>query len=204
MSLLHDNDLACSPVSGRLIGVDEAGRGALAGPVVVAAVILDPRCPVKDVNDSKKLTPAKREILYRQILDTSLAWHVTEIGADFIDQYNILQATLEGMSRSVAALAGSGDLCLIDGNALPRELPCSARCVIGGDGLQACIAAASIIAKVHRDRLMTSFDADYPQYGFARHKGYGTADHLHALQNHGPCPLHRKSFGPVAQLRIAF
>lgn len=183
----------------RLIGTDEAGRGALAGPVVVAAVKLDYSRPVEGINDSKMLSGAKREALFNRIVENALAWHIESIDAAYIDDHNILQATLHGMRQVVQAIAEAGDLCLVDGNCLPPGLPCEALAVIHGDRLSACVAAASILAKVHRDRLMQAWDELYPLYGFARHKGYGTSQHLQALREHGPCPLHRLSYRPVAQ-----
>ncbi|MBW6514404.1 MAG: ribonuclease HII [Candidatus Syntrophosphaera sp.] len=187
-------------LSNRLIGVDEAGRGALAGPVVVAAVRLDYGVRIEGINDSKKLSPARRERMFAEIINSGAAWHIVEIDAAFIDRHNILQATLKGMYEAVSAICGPNDLCLIDGNQFPPGLACPQSCVIGGDGLHACIAAASILAKVHRDRLMAASDCHYPLYGFARHKGYGTAEHLKALAEYGPCAIHRKSFSPISDL----
>lgn len=200
MSPLYAFDLEFLAHNPRLIGIDEAGRGALAGPVVVAAVSLDYSLPLAGINDSKKLTPLKREKLFDLITGTALAYSIVEIGADFIDAHNILQATLRGMRDAVAALAPEGALCLIDGNQLPSGLKNPAQTVIHGDNLSACIAAASILAKVHRDRLMRSQDPLYPLYGFAQNKGYGTAKHLQALWENGCCELHRKSFYPVSAI----
>jgi ribonuclease HII len=193
-------DSELSDATHRLIGVDEAGRGALAGPVVVAAVILDYSTPLDGINDSKKISPRKREQLSEQLKLTAVRYQVSEIDADYIDKHNILQATLLGMFNAVSAFAEENDLCLIDGNQIPRNLPCHARCVIGGDALSACIAAASILAKVHRDRIMIALDEIYPQYGFAKHKGYGTAQHFRAISDHGPSPLHRMTFAPLNSL----
>ncbi|MBP7205731.1 MAG: ribonuclease HII [Candidatus Cloacimonetes bacterium] len=184
----------------RLIGVDEAGRGALAGPVVVAAVALNYAVPIEGINDSKKLSPISRERLFKAITDSALVWFITEVDAAWIDAHDILQATLKGMREAVAAIASPADLCLVDGNQMPPGLPCPARCLVRGDSLSACVAAASILAKVHRDRLMAGFEPKYPLYGFARHKGYGTAAHLQALADHGPCPIHRKTFAPISQM----
>jgi ribonuclease HII len=197
---LYEFDLSLPEKGRRLIGVDEAGRGALAGPVVVAAVILDYNTAIDGINDSKKLSPARREKLFGQITASAVAYQIVEVDAAYIDTHNILQATLHGMREAVIALAGDSDLCLIDGNAQPKQLPCQARTVIHGDSLSACIAAASILAKVHRDRLMVAHDPGFPLYGFARHKGYGTALHLKALEQYGPCPLHRVTFAPVRDL----
>lgn len=183
----------------RLIaGVDEAGRGPLAGPVSVAAVILDPSRPkIRGLDDSKKLTEAKREALYEKIVERALAYCVVLVTADEIDRINIFQATMTGMCRALAGLTPSAHEALIDGNALPRELPCAGRAIIGGDGLEPAISAASILAKVSRDRWMVELDREYPGYGFAEHKGYATPFHLDALKRLGPCPQHRRSFAPV-------
>jgi ribonuclease HII len=194
----RDLDLALSYPD--LLGVDEAGRGALAGPVVVAAVRLDYNSPIEGLNDSKLLSPRQREGLYRQIVSTSLAYHIVEVGQDEIDRRNILAATLSGMAEALLPLADEGSLCLIDGNCLPDLNGRQLRCVVRGDTLHACIAAASILAKVHRDALMRSWHSVYPLYGFDRHKGYGTRTHLQALFEHGACPLHRRSFHPVSSL----
>ena len=181
----------------RVAGVDEAGRGPLAGPVAVAAVVLDPARPIEGLDDSKKLTPARREALYPLIMDRAQAWHIELVEAAEIDRLNILQATLAGMRRCLEALGPRVELARIDGNALPRGLPCMAEAIIGGDALEPAIMAASILAKVTRDRLMTELHMHYPQYGFDVHKGYPTPAHLAALTLHGPCPHHRHSFAPV-------
>lgn len=179
-------------------GVDEAGRGPLAGPVAVAAVILDASRPrIRGLDDSKKLTEAKREALYEKIIDRALAHCVVLVMADEIDRINIFQATMTGMCRALAGLTPSAHEALIDGNALPRELPCAGRAIIGGDALEPAISAASILAKVTRDRWMIELDRQHPGYGFADHKGYGTPAHLQALKRLGPCPQHRRSFAPV-------
>ncbi len=180
-------------------GVDEAGRGPLAGPVVVAAVILDPCRPIVGLDDSKKLSERKREALYVQVIEQALAHCVIVVEAAEIDQLNIFQATMAGMSRAVAGLAPTAHEALVDGNKLPRDLPCAGRAIIGGDALEPAISAASILAKVSRDRLMVALDALHPGYGFAVHKGYPTPAHLDALQRLGPCPQHRRSFAPVAR-----
>ncbi|HXE77403.1 MAG TPA: ribonuclease HII [Rhodanobacter sp.] len=185
-------------VSRRLVaGVDEAGRGPLAGPLAVAAVILDQDRPIEGLDDSKKLSPARREILYAHIVASARAWSVVLVEVEEIDRINILQATLAGMSRAVRTLAVTAEEAWIDGNQLPRDLPCPGRTIVGGDALEPAISAASIIAKVTRDRLMTALDATWPGYGFALHKGYATRIHLEALERLGPCPLHRQSFAPV-------
>lgn len=181
-------------------GVDEAGRGPLAGPLAVAAVILNPARPIVGLNDSKKLSPAKREALYPQIIERALAWCVILIEPDEIDRVNIFQATMSGMSRAVAGLAPAAHEALIDGNCLPKDLPCRGTAIVGGDALEPAISAASILAKVSRDRLMVAMENLHPGYGFAIHKGYPTASHLAALQHLGPCAQHRRSFAPVRRL----
>ncbi len=181
-------------------GVDEAGRGPLAGPLAVAAVILDPGRPIAGLNDSKKLSEAKREALYPQIIERALAYCVVLIEPDEIDRLNIFQATMAGMSRAVAGLTPAADEALVDGNKLPKDLPCRGRAIVGGDALEPAIGAASILAKVSRDRLMVKLDAIHPGYGFAVHKGYPTPAHLASLQQLGPCVQHRRSFAPVRLL----
>ena len=178
-------------------GVDEAGRGPLAGPVVVAAVILDPARPIAGLGDSKQLSEKKREALYPQIVECALAHCVVVVEAEEIDRLNIFQATMAGMRRAVAGLTPAAHEALIDGNKLPRDLPCPGRAIVGGDALEPAIGAASILAKVTRDRLMVAMESIHPGYGFAVHKGYPTPAHLAALQRLGPCPQHRRSFAPV-------
>ncbi len=179
-------------------GVDEAGRGPLAGPVVAAAVVLDELRPIPGLADSKVLSPARREALFDQIRAHALCFAIAEASVEEIDRLNILQATLLAMQRAVAGLRLRPGLVLVDGNRLP-VLDCTAEAVVGGDALVQAISAASILAKVHRDRWCAEVHAHYPQYGFAAHKGYGTAEHLLALRTHGACPLHRRSFAPVAR-----
>jgi ribonuclease HII len=178
-------------------GVDEAGRGPLAGPVVIAAVILDPARPIRGLNDSKQLAEDVREKLYGRIVERALAWTVIFVEREEIDRINIFQATMVGMTRSLMGLSLAPQMALIDGNRLPRILPCEARAVIGGDATEPAISAASILAKVSRDRHMHALDAEHPGYGFARHKGYGVPEHLDALGRLGPCAAHRRSFAPV-------
>lgn len=199
-SLLYQRDLELLAGYRSLAGVDEAGRGALAGPVVIAAVRLDYSVCMEGLNDSKLLSPLKREALYERIIGSALAYSVIEIEQDYIDEYNILAATLKGMGEAISAVAEPGTLYLVDGNQLPHDLAHEARAVVKGDRLHACIAAASILAKVHRDSLMRKWHHQYPLYGFDRHKGYGTQAHLQALIEHGACPLHRLSFRPVSSL----
>lgn len=181
-------------------GVDEAGRGPLAGPLAVAAVVLDPKRRINGLNDSKKLSEAQREKLYPRIIERARAWCVVLIEVDEIDRINIFQATMAGMSRAVAGLALTAHEAWIDGNQLPKDLPCRGRAIIGGDALEPSISAASILAKVTRDRLMVAMDELHPGYGFAAHKGYSTPQHLSSLQQLGPCPQHRRSFAPVRSL----
>ena len=181
----------------RLIaGVDEVGRGPLAGPVVTAAVILDPEHPIDGLMDSKKLSEAKRESLAEIIKEYSLAWSIGRAEVEEIDEINILQATMLAMQRAVEGLSILPDHVLIDGNRCP-QLSCTAEAIIKGDGLVPVISAASIIAKVSRDREMVRLDAQYPGYGLAGHKGYPTKAHMEALTNLGVTPIHRRSFSPV-------
>ena len=182
---------------GLVAGVDEAGRGPLAGPVVAAAVILDVRQPIAGLADSKKLTALRRERLFDEIRAKALCCAVAQATVEEIDRLNILQATLLAMQRAVAGLRLPPAKVLVDGNRLPT-LAMRAEAVVGGDVLVPAISAASILAKVTRDRWCAEVDAQWPQYGFAAHKGYGTAAHVAALHAHGACELHRRSFAPVA------
>ena len=186
-------------VPGLLAGVDEAGRGPLAGPVVAAAVILNPSKPIKGLNDSKKLSAKRRDALFDEIQDKALCLCVAQASVQEIDELNILRATLLAMQRAVAGLRLAPAKVLVDGNQLPM-LPMLCEAVVGGDALIAEISAASILAKVQRDRWCAEVDLTWPAYGFAKHKGYGTAAHMQALQEHGPCELHRRSFAPIAKL----
>ncbi|WP_322998310.1 ribonuclease HII [Castellaniella sp.] len=183
-----------------IAGVDEAGRGPLAGPVFAAAVILDPLHPIEGLADSKKLSARRREVLAAQIRERALAWAVTQADVDTIDHLNILQATLQAMRQACEALSRPPQLILVDGNRLPRGLPCPARAVVGGDALEPAISAASILAKTARDACCLDLHAQYPHYAFDQHKGYGTALHLERLAQFGPCPAHRRSFAPVRRL----
>ncbi|HEY6544879.1 MAG TPA: ribonuclease HII [Dokdonella sp.] len=185
---------------GHVAGVDEAGRGPLAGPVVVAAVILDPRRRVRGLADSKVLCEEQRERVAPRIRERAIAWSVVVVDTDEIELLNILGATLAGMARALAALAPMPALALVDGNRLPKALPCAARAVIGGDASEPAISAASILAKTERDRIMRELDQVHPGYGFARHKGYPTPEHFAALEQLGPCPIHRRGFEPVRRL----
>jgi ribonuclease HII len=191
LSLAFDTRVVC--------GVDEAGRGPLAGPVVAAAVILDPARAIDGLRDSKKLSQARREALAVAIRDGSLGWAIGQASVDEIDQLNILQASLLAMRRAVEALPVVPTLARVDGNQAPR-LACGVELIVGGDATEACISAASILAKVERDRLMRALHSLHPEYGFDRHKGYGTALHLESLKRHGPCSEHRRSFAPVREV----
>lgn len=183
---------------GLVCGIDEAGRGPLAGPVVAAAVILDPSRPIDGLNDSKKLSEKKRAALAVEIREKALAWCVAEASVEEIDTLNILHATMLAMTRAVAGLQVSPERAMVDGNRCPK-LAIPAEAVVKGDGKIASIAAASILAKTVRDSGMLELHRTYPQYGFDRHMGYPTAAHFAALETHGASPVHRKSFGPVAR-----
>lgn len=186
----------------RIAGIDEAGRGPLAGPVVVAAVVFPPtgRTPVNGLDDSKQLDAARREVLFERIVERALAHKIVFIDVDVIDRINIFHATMQGMRLALEGVRHVADAARIDGNALPPQLPCPAEAWIGGDARDRAIMAASILAKVARDRYMRDLHVQWPQYGFDEHKGYSTPQHLAALAQHGPCPHHRRSF---ARVRIA-
>ena len=186
-----------------IAGVDEAGRGPLAGPVVAAAVILDPVQRIRGLRDSKLLTPAAREELAVLIRTRAVAWAVAESDVAEIDALNILQATLLAMRRAIERLTTQPEVAWIDGLHCP-QVCCPTRAIVDGDRLIAAIAAASILAKTARDALLVELDRSYPAYGFARHKGYATPEHLAALRLHGPCPVHRRYFAPVAQSEFDF
>lgn len=196
--------MSAAPASEPLLliaGVDEAGRGCLAGPVFAAAVILPPGHGLRGLNDSKQLTAATREALFPQIQQRALAWAIASASVEEIDRLNILQANFLAMRRAVAALGHVPTLCRVDGNQDPK-LGLPTELVIGGDALHAEIMAASILAKVARDRLLTELHAEHPGYGFAKHKGYGTPEHLRALRQLGPSAHHRMSFAPCAQAEL--
>ena len=191
-------DLGAFPVA----GIDEAGRGPLAGPVLCAAAILPLDIILVGLNDSKKLTPRRREALYSEITkNPSIRWTVVHISSEEIDRLNILRATHAGMRRAWEKLDPRPSHVLIDGLPVP-DFPCNQTALVGGDGISLSIAAASVIAKVERDRAMMEYDRLYPEYGFAKHKGYPTAEHFAKLRQHGPCPIHRRSFAPVAQAEL--
>ena len=196
---------------GLVAGVDEAGRGPLAGPVVAAAVILDPRRRIRGIKDSKQLEAEEREALAIKIRSCALAWSVAWADVEEIDCHNILQATHLAMRRALIGLHIHPGHVQVDGNLCPSfiglPMKCSYEAIIDGDALKTCIGAASILAKVTRDRMMVELDALYPEYGFASHKGYSTPQHYKALKRHGPTPIHRRSFEPVrlaAERRLTF
>jgi ribonuclease HII len=193
--------LAWDP-TGLIAGVDEAGRGPLAGPVVAAAVILDDTQPIAGLADSKALTALRRERLFDEIRAKALCCSIAQASVEEIDRLNILQATMLAMQRAVEGLRLKPVKVLVDGNRLPT-LDILAEAIVGGDAKVAAISAASILAKVHRDRLCVQLHEEFPQYGFASHKGYGTPEHLQALRDHGACPQHRRSFAPVAAALVA-
>lgn len=190
----------CPVAAPWLAGVDEVGRGPLAGPVIAAAVILDPGQPIEGLADSKRLSERRREALAEAIHARAIAVGVGRAEVEEIDRINILQASLLAMRRAVLALGTAPELVLVDGNRCPEGLPCRAEAVIKGDQRVAVISAASIVAKVARDREMVALDAEYPGYGLAGHKGYPSPAHLQALARLGPSPVHRRSFGPVRRL----
>jgi len=200
-SLVHEHRLSVQGF-GPIAGIDEAGRGPLAGPVVICAVILPPNFVLSGLNDSKKLTAKVRERLYAEITtNPDIRWASIAISPQEIDRLNILGATHSGMRAVVEQLFPRPAHALIDGLPVPR-FPCPQTALVGGDGISLSIAAASIIAKVERDRIMLECDRLYPEYGFAKHKGYPTAEHFAKLRAHGPCPIHRRSFAPVAQAEL--
>jgi ribonuclease HII len=185
--------------AGRVAGVDEAGRGPLAGPVIAGAVILDPARPIDGLRDSKRLSATQREKLYLEISEYALAWSVGRADVDEIDRINILQATMLAMQRAVNALQPAAEYVLVDGNRCP-ELACPSQAVIKGDSRVAAISAASIMAKVSRDREMVEMDSRYPGYGLAQHKGYPSKAHIEALELLGVTPVHRRSYAPVRRI----
>ena len=194
-----DLDLFAPEQFSRIAGVDEVGRGCLAGPVVAAAVILDPNRPIKGLRDSKKLSAKKRDELAQEIKEKALAWSVAAMGPEVIDKINILQATLEAMKAAVEKLPVEPDFVQVDGNKLPKWKWLS-EAVVKGDDKVEWISAASIIAKTTRDTYMCKIAELYPQYGFEHHVGYGTAEHIKALKAYGPTPIHRKTFAPVREV----
>ena len=201
--LIETHIFASSGMNGQytIAGIDEAGRGPLAGPVVAAAVILDPDNIPDGINDSKKLSATRRELLFDQIIASSQV-AICQISPSTIDDINILQATFKAMEATLAALQSRPQCVLIDGRDIPRNISIPAHALKGGDHRSLSIAAASIIAKVTRDRMMIRYATFFPEYGFERHKGYGTKLHMERLTKYGPCPIHRQSFAPVANARL--
>lgn len=197
----YERQFTCDGYS-LVAGVDEAGRGPLAGPVIVAAVILPPDCYLEGLNDSKKLTSSQRERLYKEINNIAIAVNRCEVSAEIIDDINIYRATVGGMYNAISGLSTAPQAVLIDAVPLP-QLTIPSKSIISGDQVSASIAAASIIAKVERDQIMNELDSQYPMYGFSRHKGYGTQEHMEVLAKYGPCPCHRQSFAPVRAAAIA-
>ena len=191
--------LKVTDADGHVAGIDEVGRGCLAGPVYAAAVILPPRCRIRDLDDSKKLKPEVREVVAQRVKERALAWAIGRAEVEEIERINILQATFLAMQRALVQLNPQPGICWIDGNQNPK-LGLPVRMIIGGDGLAACIMAASVIAKVARDAEMARLDALHPGYGMAQHKGYGTPEHLGALRRLGLSPIHRRTFAPCAQV----
>lgn len=196
---LFDEDYEALRFEGLLAGVDEAGRGPLAGPVCAAAVILDPKRPIEGLADSKKLSAKKREALAPLIRERALAWAVAWAEPEEIDRVNILRATMNAMQRAVEGLGVEPDCVWVDGNRLP-DLPYPAEAIVKGDAKVPAISAASILAKTARDAKMREYARAYPEYGFERHAGYGTKEHVAALEQYGPTPIHRKTFEPVKSL----
>ena len=197
-SLFADAPAPAAPASLLYAGIDEAGRGPLAGPVAVAAVVFDPQRPrINGLDDSKALTAARRELLFERIIERALAYHIVMVDVAEIDSLNIFQATMQGMRRALEGVAHVAQFARIDGNKVPQGLPCPAEALVGGDAIDRAIMAASILAKVSRDRYMLELHQRHPEYGFDQHKGYGTPAHLAALRSHGPCAEHRRSFAPV-------
>ena len=198
----YSHEAALQAAGARVVaGVDEAGRGPLAGPVVVSAVVLDAMAIPQGLNDSKKLSEEQREALFERIIATALAVSVVVVPPAIILSHNIRGATLWGMAQATTTLGVQPDRVLVDGRDVPAGLPCGGLALIGGDGRSVSIAAASIVAKVTRDRMCKVMDCDAPAFGFAGHKGYGTARHMAALSTHGPCRHHREAFAPVAEAR---
>ena len=201
---LYKEELRYYKKLGTIAGVDEAGRGPLAGPVVVAAVILDLKKRIHGLNDSKKLSEKRREELYEIIISDAICWEVKIVSPEVIDEINILQATLLGMEGAVLALKVKPDICLIDGNKIPKKLFGFSKAIVKGDAKIASIAAASILAKVTRDRLMHKLHEKFPQYNFKKNKGYPTKEHIAALDKFGVLDCHRKSYKPIQQLTLKF
>lgn len=200
LQLMLSNELSLYKDGYKLVaGADEAGRGPLAGPVVAAVVILDHKTLIPGINDSKKLSESRRNLLYEEIIQKSISFGIGIIDHKAIDELNILRASLEAIKKAVYEMPIKPDFLLVDGNYLP-DLDLPMKSIISGDSLSLSIASASILAKVTRDRIMSEYDTIYPQYGFKRNKGYPTKEHIYAIQKYGPCEIHRKSFTPVNQI----
>lgn len=202
--ILYENELKFQRKYTTVAGIDEAGRGPLAGPVVVAAVILDLKNPIAGINDSKKLSEKKREFLYKEIIRNAIAWQSIVLPPKVIDEINILQASLLGMKLAAELLSVTPEFCLIDGNKIPDKMKFESEAMIKGDSRFASIAAASILAKVTRDRIMLDLDKTYPDYGFKSNKGYPTKLHLEAIKKYGILSCHRRSYNPIQQLQLNF
>ncbi len=202
---LYENELKLYRQYKVIAGVDEAGRGPLAGPLFVAAVILGENgLKIEGLNDSKKLSEKKREYLYDIIKEQASYWSIIEISPQEIDKKNILKATMDGMAKAVQNLQITPDICLIDGNRLPKNLSIPAKAIVKGDSKYASIAAASILAKVSRDRFMVELHKEFPEYNFLKNKGYGTKEHIKAIKKYGITPWHRKSFKPISEPKLDF
>ena len=201
---LYKEELRYYKKFGIIAGVDEAGRGPLAGPVVTAAVILDLNKKIPGLNDSKKLSEKKREELYDIITEEAICWEIKIVSPEIIDEINILQATLFGMEEAVLALKIKPNICLIDGNKIPKKLDGFSKAIVKGDAKIASIAAASILAKVTRDRLMHKLHDEFPQYNFKQNKGYPTKEHIAAIDKYGVLDCHRRSYKPIQQLTLKF
>ena len=202
MNPFEHDELLRKRHNGPLAGIDEAGRGPIAGPLVAAAVILPPDCFIEGLRDSKKLTPAQREILYKEIKKTAEDVRIAIIEPDEIDRINIYQATIKAMTIAVESLSPRPAVLVIDAMKLPLSI--EQHSFPRAEDISASVAAASIVAKVTRDRIMEDFDRDFPQYGFSRHKGYATREHLENIKRYGPCPIHRRSYSPVCNLKLPF
>jgi ribonuclease HII len=202
--MIFNNEWKLKEKYGIIAGIDEAGRGPLAGPVLIAAVILPLNLRIDGLNDSKKLSDKKRNYLFDEICEKALEYKITSIDSNEIDKINILQATLKGMSFCAENLKLRPDLCLIDGNKIPDKIRHYSKSVIKGDAIYASISAASVLAKVTRDRYMIEMDKIYPEYGFKKHKGYPTKFHFYALDKFGITPIHRKSYKPVANIKKTY
>jgi len=202
--VLYQNEIQLLAKYQHIAGTDEAGRGPLAGPVVAAAVILDHSEQIIGLDDSKKLSEKKREQIYLEIIKNAVSWKVSIVSSQIIDEINILQASLKAMQNAVLTLDVKPDICLVDGNKLPEKISYFSRAIVKGDATYASIAAASIIAKVTRDRIMLKLHNKFPEYNFAKNKGYPTKEHLRAIRQFGILSCHRRSYKPIQQLELVF